>query len=126
MDEIRAGGNKVADEGPYRSPKRTRHQGSQEGEGDDMKTFRLGTKLSPQHRKEVVALVGEFSEVFVWGPDDMPGVDPNIALHRLHVDSSFRPIKQKKRNFSEEKNPAIQKEVADLIRSHTIRELQFP
>ncbi|GAA0141161.1 hypothetical protein LIER_02368 [Lithospermum erythrorhizon] len=56
----------------------------------------------------------------------MSGVDPNIALHRLHVDPSFRSIKQKKRNFSEEKNLAIQKGVADLIRSHAIRELQFP
>ncbi|GAA0157491.1 hypothetical protein LIER_14747 [Lithospermum erythrorhizon] len=84
---------------------------NQEGtEGDDTKTFRLGTKLSPQHQKEVVALVREFSEVFTWGPNDMPWVDPNIALHRLYVDPSFRPIKQKKRNFWDEKNLTIQKE----------------
>ncbi|GAA0138989.1 hypothetical protein LIER_00625 [Lithospermum erythrorhizon] len=56
----------------------------------------------------------------------MPGVDPNVALHRLHVDSSFRPNKQKNRNFSNEKNLVIQKEVADQIRSHAIRELQLP
>ncbi|GAA0146472.1 hypothetical protein LIER_36326 [Lithospermum erythrorhizon] len=56
----------------------------------------------------------------------MPGVDPDITLYRLHVDPSFRPIKQKKRNFSDEKNLAIQKEVGDLIMSHAIREMKFP
>ncbi|GAA0173385.1 hypothetical protein LIER_27012 [Lithospermum erythrorhizon] len=49
----------------------------------------------------------------------MLGVDPNIALHCLHVDPSFRPIKQKKRNFSDETNLAIQ-EVTNLMKSHTI------
>ncbi|GAA0186605.1 hypothetical protein LIER_33893 [Lithospermum erythrorhizon] len=36
--------------------------------------------------------------------------------YNLHVDPSFRPIKQKNRKFSDEKNIAIQKEVEDLIR----------
>ncbi|GAA0140994.1 hypothetical protein LIER_02238 [Lithospermum erythrorhizon] len=58
--------------------------------------------------------------------DTERGCGPDTALHRLHVDPSFRPIKQKKRNFSDEKNLAIQKEVADLMKSHAIRELHFP
>ncbi|GAA0158161.1 hypothetical protein LIER_15258 [Lithospermum erythrorhizon] len=33
----------------------------------------------------------------------MPGVDPEISLHKLHLDPSYKPVKQKKRNFSEEK-----------------------
>ncbi|GAA0159524.1 hypothetical protein LIER_16278 [Lithospermum erythrorhizon] len=68
----------------------------------------------------------EFSEVFAWGPDNMPGVDPDFALHRLHVDPSFRPTKKKKMNFSDEKNLALQKELGDLIKSYAIRQLQFP
>ncbi|GAA0162202.1 hypothetical protein LIER_18344 [Lithospermum erythrorhizon] len=68
-------------------------------EGDDAKTFRLRTRLPPRHLEEIIALVRKFSEVFAWGPDHMPGVDPDIPLHRLHVNPSFRPIKQKKRNF---------------------------
>ncbi|GAA0167516.1 hypothetical protein LIER_22434 [Lithospermum erythrorhizon] len=44
----------------------------------------------------------------------MPGVDKEIALHKLHEDPSFKPVKQKKRNFSDDKNRAIQKEVEEL------------
>ncbi|GAA0171856.1 hypothetical protein LIER_25795 [Lithospermum erythrorhizon] len=56
----------------------------------------------------------------------MPGVDPNTAFHCLHVDPSFKPIKQKKRNVSDKNNLPIQMEVEDLIRSHAIREMKFP
>ncbi|GAA0147828.1 hypothetical protein LIER_07434 [Lithospermum erythrorhizon] len=48
----------------------------------------------------------------------MTGVDKEIALHKLHVDPSFKPVKQKKRNFSDDKNRAIQKEVEELIRKN--------
>ncbi|GAA0163157.1 hypothetical protein LIER_39535 [Lithospermum erythrorhizon] len=55
----------------------------------------------------------------------MPGVDPDVALHRLHVDPLFVPLKQRKRTFSEEKNVAIREEVANLLKTGAIRELQF-
>ncbi|GAA0145783.1 hypothetical protein LIER_36188 [Lithospermum erythrorhizon] len=56
----------------------------------------------------------------------MPGVDPDVALHRLHVDPLFHPIKQRKRTFNEEKNLAIREEVANLLKAGAIPELQFP
>ncbi|GAA0157480.1 hypothetical protein LIER_14738 [Lithospermum erythrorhizon] len=75
-------------------------------------TFRIGTR--------------EFEDVFAWGPEDMLGVDPEAAMHRLHVDSMFVPIKQRKRTFSDEKNMAIKTEVEALLKVRSIRELQFP
>ncbi|GAA0176224.1 hypothetical protein LIER_29256 [Lithospermum erythrorhizon] len=57
---------------------------------------------------------------------DIPGVDVELALQRLHADPSFQPVKQKKRNFLDEKNLAIQKEIEDLAKANAIRELQFP
>ncbi|GAA0175625.1 hypothetical protein LIER_28762 [Lithospermum erythrorhizon] len=79
------------------------------------KTFRIGMKLPPIHRKELICLVREFEKVFAWAPEDMPGVDTELSLHRLHADSSYRPVKQKKRNFLDEKNLAIQKEVEEVV-----------
>ncbi|GAA0183486.1 hypothetical protein LIER_30887 [Lithospermum erythrorhizon] len=40
----------------------------------------------------------------------MPGIDPKVATHKLYVDPTFQPIKQKKRLFNEEKNKAIREE----------------
>ncbi|GAA0170450.1 hypothetical protein LIER_24701 [Lithospermum erythrorhizon] len=56
----------------------------------------------------------------------MPGFNPDVALHKLHVDPTFKPVKQKKRNFSDEKNHAIRSEIDDLLKAGAIKELQFP
>ncbi|GAA0180289.1 hypothetical protein LIER_42246 [Lithospermum erythrorhizon] len=58
-------------------------------------------------------------------PEDKPGVDPKVAIHRLHVDSMFIDIKQRKRTFSDEKNMAIRTKVEALLKARAIRELQF-
>ncbi|GAA0152819.1 hypothetical protein LIER_43197 [Lithospermum erythrorhizon] len=55
----------------------------------------------------------------------MPVVDLEVVMHRLHVDSMFVPIKQRKRTFSNEKNMAIRVEVGALLKAQAIRELQF-
>ncbi|GAA0158284.1 hypothetical protein LIER_15359 [Lithospermum erythrorhizon] len=80
----------------------------------------------PQMLSELQIGTKEFEDVFAWGPEDMPGVDPEIAIHRLHVDSMFVPIKQRNRTFSDEKNMAIRNEVEALLKAKAIRELQFP
>ncbi|GAA0142014.1 hypothetical protein LIER_03015 [Lithospermum erythrorhizon] len=41
----------------------------------------------------------------------MPGVDPAVTVNRLYVDLHFKPIKYKKRTFSEEKGEAIREEL---------------
>ncbi|GAA0138842.1 hypothetical protein LIER_00508 [Lithospermum erythrorhizon] len=56
----------------------------------------------------------------------MPGVDTNIAIHKLYMDPTHRPVKQKKRNLSKKKNQVIREEIEELIRVGAIQELQFP
>ncbi|GAA0164585.1 hypothetical protein LIER_20181 [Lithospermum erythrorhizon] len=56
----------------------------------------------------------------------MPGVDSEMAIHRLHVDSMFVPIKQRKRTFSDEKKMEIRTKYEALLKARAIRELQFP
>ncbi|GAA0163838.1 hypothetical protein LIER_19612 [Lithospermum erythrorhizon] len=55
----------------------------------------------------------------------MTGVDPVVAVHQLSVDPHYKPIKQKKRTFSEEKGEAIREEVDKLLGADAIRELLF-
>ncbi|GAA0171158.1 hypothetical protein LIER_41094 [Lithospermum erythrorhizon] len=76
------------------------------------KSFRTGTR--------------EYEAFFAWGPKDMHGIDLTIVIHRLYVDPTFSPIKQKKRNFNDEKNLTIRKEVQTLLKPNAIRELKFP
>ncbi|GAA0159307.1 hypothetical protein LIER_16117 [Lithospermum erythrorhizon] len=90
------------------------------------RVFRISTRLGEDHREALRALIKKYEEVFSWGPEDMPGMDKEKALHKMHVDPSFKLVKQKKINFSNDKNRAIQKEVEELVATKAIRELQFP
>ncbi|GAA0176529.1 hypothetical protein LIER_29503 [Lithospermum erythrorhizon] len=81
-----------------------------------------------QENKEKTSRIGtiEFEDVFPWGPKDMPGIVPTIAVQKLYVDPTFSPIKQKKRLFNYQKNLAIREEVQTLLKAHATRELKFP
>lgn len=54
-------------------------------------------------------------DVFAWTHEDMPRIDPRLAVHKLSLNLTSRPIKQKKRNFAPERNQAIADEVEKLL-----------
>ncbi|XP_021851068.2 uncharacterized protein [Spinacia oleracea] len=54
-------------------------------------------------------------DVFTFSADEMPGIDPDVIVHRLNADRNIRPVRQKRRNFSTEKMTAIQEEVEKLL-----------
>lgn len=46
---------------------------------------------------------------------DMKGINPKIASHELNIDSTFKPIKQKRRELDNEKAKAVNVEVDKLL-----------
>ena len=56
----------------------------------------------------------------------MIGIDKSIITHKLNIDSSFRPIHQKRRKFAPEKNQILQEEVEKLLKTRMIKEVKFP
>ena len=56
----------------------------------------------------------------------MGGIDPTVITHRLNVSPSFKPIKQKRRNFVPERQKAINEEVGKLLQAGAIREVEYP
>ncbi|XP_050207805.1 uncharacterized protein LOC126657193 [Mercurialis annua] len=54
------------------------------------------------------------------------GVDPKIISHKLNVDAKCKPVKQKKRTFSLEKQIAIRDEVEKLSKAGFIRKVDYP
>ncbi|PWA46771.1 TO45-2 [Artemisia annua] len=58
-------------------------------------------------------------------PSDMTGVPRWIAEHKLNVNVHDRPVAQKKRFFSEEKNQAINKDVEEWLKAGIIRPVRY-
>ncbi|KAJ9542724.1 hypothetical protein OSB04_029230, partial [Centaurea solstitialis] len=68
----------------------------------------------------------EHSDCFAWSHEDMVGIDPNIISHKLNVDPTFKPVKQKRRKFAPERNKVINEEVENLLKTGKIREVKYP
>jgi hypothetical protein len=56
----------------------------------------------------------------------MPSVPRELAEHRIDVNKSSKPVKQRLRRFSLDKKAAIKKEITKLMAARFIREVLHP
>jgi hypothetical protein len=64
--------------------------------------------------------------VFAWSAKDLTGVDRNFIEHRLNIDPSVKPQRQKLRKISDDKVVAVKSEVQRLLDATVIREVMYP
>ena len=96
------------------------------GDKDHPKPIFISESLSPQEKEEYMSLIREYIDVFAWSYEDMPGLDPEIAMHRLNIKPDAKPVKQQHRRFCPDIMEAIETEVNKLIECGFIREEQHP
>jgi hypothetical protein len=60
------------------------------------KTTNIETKMDGRMRKAIIEFLKGNLDVFAWTHEDMPGINPSVISHKLNVDLSIRPIKQKR------------------------------
>ena len=56
----------------------------------------------------------------------MSGIDERVIVHSLNVDPKKKPIQQKRRVFTPERNKAVMEEVEKLLAAGFIREVYYP
>ncbi|CAA0840168.1 Unknown protein, partial [Striga hermonthica] len=95
-------------------------------EGSPEKITKVGRHLAADIQGMLIALLKEFSDVFAFSADDLTGIDPGVAEHRLNIDSTMRPVKQKRRHFGAEPDVVIEAEVEMLLKAGHVRPIQFP
>ena len=92
---------------------------------DDNPEHLVGSKLAEDLRHLLIHFLKHNKDVFAWKQEDMGRIDPAIITHRLNVNPSFKPVKQK-RSFAPERQKAINEEVGKLLQVGAIRELEYP
>ena len=86
----------------------------------------IGSKLAEDLRSLLTHFLKQNKDVFAWKQADMGGIDPAIITHRLNVCPSFKPVKQKRRGFTIERQKAINEEVSKLLQAGAIIEVEYP
>ena len=64
--------------------------------GDDLtKVVKIERGLYDRVKKDLIKLLKEYNDIFAWSHKKMPGIPLSLATHRLAVDTTFKPVKQK-------------------------------
>ena len=96
------------------------------GTPDDPRPIFISEHLSIKSKKEYHKFLSANRDVFAWSYEEMPGLDPMVAVHKLAVNKDTCPIKQGQRRYRPELLPKIEAEVDKLIAADFIREVKYP
>ncbi|KAL2226670.1 UNVERIFIED_CONTAM: hypothetical protein Sindi_2025700 [Sesamum indicum] len=59
------------------------------------KTPRIGANMG-EKETTMIEFLRKNVDMFAWSPSDFTGVNPEVIVHRLHVDPAARPVQQRK------------------------------
>ena len=86
----------------------------------------IGSKLTEDLRSLLTHFLKHNKDFFAWKQADMGGIDPAMITHRLNVSPSFKPVKQRRRSFTQERQKEINEEAGKLLKAGAIREVEYP
>ena len=86
----------------------------------------ISASLIEKEKLELVLLLKEFKDVFIWNYSEMLGLDPGVIAHTLNVDLQAKPVAQLARIFHTEIEGQIVKEVQKLLAAGFIKPIQHP
>jgi hypothetical protein len=75
----------------------------------------ISQDLSSSEENELLSLLDKSNDVFAWQTSDLMGFNKDIIEHKLHVNPSAKPKKQKLRKMSDEKVDAAKVKVQRLL-----------
>ena len=59
-----------------------------------LKLISISESLSSTEKKDLISLIKEYIDVFAWSNEDMPGLDPQVAMHCLNIKLDAKLVKQ--------------------------------
>jgi len=87
--------------------------------------IKLGTSLQHEQREILIPTLISNTDLFAWSAADLPGVDPQVASHKLSIDKDARYVSQKKRKLGEERRLAAKTKADKLINAGFTEETHY-
>jgi len=76
--------------------------------------FKVGTKLPPVEKDELISFLKENIDVFAWSAYEALGIDPSFICYHLNVNPAAIPKRQQPRGSSKEHFKAVKEKVNKL------------
>lgn len=90
----------------------------------NLKAIFASKNLDYNKLQNLIELIREYMDVFVWNYKDMSRLNTKIAQHHLNIKPDARLMKQQEQKFKPEMQEAIEIEVKELKACGSIREEQ--
>ena len=81
--------------------------------------------MSKEEQSNLVWLLNLSSNVFAWSSHEMLGVDPSVISHKLGLDPRAKPMMQRQRKLTPERQAAVSEEVDKLLEADAIQEVHY-
>lgn len=96
------------------------------GTQENMREVKVGTSLNDEIKKKLVELLCEYSDVFAWSYQDMPGLHTNIVVHKLPLKPKCLPVKKKLRRTRPDMSLKIREEVRKQLDARFLVVTKYP
>jgi hypothetical protein len=90
------------------------------------RTVCIGAEVNPEEQAELLQFLDKNNDVFAWSTFDLIGVNRDVIEHKLQVNPSVKPKKQKLCKMSDGKVEAARVEVHCLLDTGFIRQVTYP
>ena len=90
------------------------------------KRFKLGKSLGLETQDQIAEVIARHLDAFAWSASDMPDIDPDFLCYHITMDPQVRPVRQRRRNFDDERRQVIREETQKLLSADHIWEIQYP
>ena len=62
----------------------------------------IGTELTNELCCALVEFLKRNFDIFAWSQGDIPGINPQVAMHKLYTNPGHPPVRQKRRKLAPE------------------------
>ena len=88
--------------------------------------IRISSELSNEEFAELEGALKRNANIFIWSTNDMLRVYLEKITHKLNVNLTYHPMKQKRKNFISDHSQAIDEEVTKFLEACFIHEVPYP
>jgi hypothetical protein len=93
---------------------------------DSSQTTRIAGNLEEKLEIALVAFLQANADVFAWEPSQMPRIPKEVIEHHMKIHPDAKPVSQKPRRQSIERQDFIREEVRKLLHAGFIEEVHHP
>ena len=96
------------------------------GDQEDVRETKISVHALPQLKDGMIQALIDYKDVFAWSYDHIHGLSTELVDHKLPIDPTFPPVKQKLKKFKTDVSIKIKEKIIKQLEAKAIRVARYP